>query len=60
MGNQLSINSKMNSINHYENLIGNCDNKVIPPSFKDFKKEELLKLKKILMKALVEAILKLG
>ena len=31
------------NLNHYENLIGNCDNKVIPPSFKDFKKEELLK-----------------
>ena len=33
------------NLNHYENLVGNCDNKVIQHSFKDLKKEELLKRK---------------
>ena len=33
------------NLNHYENLIGNCDNKVIQHSFKEYKKEELLKNK---------------
>ena len=33
------------NLNHYENMIGNCDNKVIQHSYKDMKKEELLKNK---------------
>ena len=33
------------NLNHYENLIGNCDNKVIQHSFKEYKKEELFKNK---------------
>ena len=31
------------NLNHYENNIGNCDNKKILHTFKDFKKEDLLK-----------------
>ena len=31
------------NLNHYENMIGNCDNKTISHTYKDLKKEELLK-----------------
>ena len=33
------------NLNHYENMIGNCDNKTISHTYKDLKKEELLKNK---------------
>ena len=33
------------NLNHYERNIGNCDNEVILHTFKDFKKEDLLKNK---------------
>ena len=33
------------NLNHYENMIGNCDNKIISHTYKDLKKEELLKNK---------------
>ena len=31
------------NLNHYENMIGNCDNKTISHTYKDLKKEELIK-----------------
>ena len=31
------------NLNHYENMIGNCDDKKISHTFKEYKKEELLK-----------------
>ena len=33
------------NLNHYENMIGNCDNNTISHTYKDLKKEELLKNK---------------
>ena len=33
------------NLNHYENSVGNCDNEVVQHSFKEYKKEELLKNK---------------
>ena len=33
------------NLNHYEKMVGTCDNRVILHSFKDMKKEELLKNK---------------
>ena len=33
------------NLKHYENMIGNCDNKTISHTYKDLKKEELLKNK---------------
>ena len=33
------------NLNHYENMIGNCDHKNISHTYKDLKKEELLKNK---------------
>ena len=33
------------NLNHYENMIGNCDHKTISHTYKDLKKEELLKNK---------------
>ena len=31
------------NLNHYENKVGNCDKRLMPHSFREFKKEELLK-----------------
>ena len=31
------------NLNHYENMVGNCDDKKISHTFKEYKKEELLK-----------------
>ena len=33
------------NLNHYENSVGNCDNEVVQHSFKEYKKEDLLKNK---------------
>ena len=33
------------NLNHYENLIGNCDKNIIPHSYKDYRIEELLQKK---------------
>ena len=40
------------NLNHYENMIGNCDNKTISHTYKDLKKEELLKNKYLTAKEL--------